>query len=100
MLLDTSGLLCYVDAGDARHADAVTLFDAAPRKFTHSYVLAELIPLARSRGHDLAAVLAFSGDLIDSPLVEVVWVDEFWHRAALALLRSRPDKTYSLCDAA
>jgi predicted nucleic acid-binding protein len=36
---------------------------------------------------------------MDSQDVEVVWVDEFLHRAALTFLRARPDKGYSLCDA-
>lgn len=31
--------------------------------------------------------------------IEIVWVDEELHEAALALLRARLDKTYSLCDA-
>jgi predicted nucleic acid-binding protein len=38
-------------------------------------------------------------ELIDNPEVDVVWVDEYLHRAALAFLQARPDKTYSLCDA-
>jgi len=36
---------------------------------------------------------------IEEPLVEVVWVDETLHRAALTLLQARLDKAYSLCDA-
>ena len=39
MLLDTAGLLCYFDVSDARHADAVTFFDAATTKLTHNYIL-------------------------------------------------------------
>ena len=31
--------------------------------------------------------------------MEKYWVDEGLYRAALSLLRSRADKTYSLCDA-
>ncbi len=41
----------------------------------------------------------FIQDLVDSPLVEVVWVGEALHTTAFALLQDRLDKTYSLCDA-
>jgi predicted nucleic acid-binding protein len=43
--------------------------------------------------------LEFARDLIESELVEVIWVDRTLHQAALDLLRARADKTYSLCDA-
>src|SRR5690348_1760332 len=99
MLLDTSGLLCYIDARDARHGDAVRPFTAARRRVTHSYVLAELIALCHARRAPRAACLLFVADLADNPLVDVHWVDEARHRAAMALLQSHADKTYSLCDA-
>ncbi len=99
MLLDTSGLLCYVDAADPRHDEADLLVDTAPSLLTHSYVLAEFIPLCQSRRLRRADALAFSVALLDNPDVEVVWVDDGLHRAALALLDRREDKRYSLCDA-
>jgi uncharacterized protein len=99
MFLDTSGLLCDFDRGDSRHRDAVTFFQAAPNRFTHSDVLAEFLPLCRVRGLDRTKALAFATDLIDNPEVDVVWVDEYLHRAAIAFLQARPDKAYSLCDA-
>jgi predicted nucleic acid-binding protein len=43
--------------------------------------------------------LTFLGDLLDNPDIETVWVDEPLHREAVALLFTRTDKTYSLCDA-
>lgn len=99
MLLDTSGLLSYFDQADARHAEAEELFDAADRPLTHSYVLAEFLPLCNSRRLNRAAYLAFAAELLDSPVIELVWVDEALHRAAFALVLARQDKTYSLCDA-
>jgi predicted nucleic acid-binding protein len=77
----------------------VAFFDAATMKLTHSYVLAEFVPLCQARGLNRAGALAFAADMLDNPQVELVWVDEFLHRAALSLLESRLDKTYSLCDA-
>lgn len=99
MLLDTSGLLCYLDDSDHRHADALAQFRSAPERLTHSYVLAEFVPLCRVRRVDRSRMFAFVADLLDSPHVEIVWVGESLHRAALGLLRARPDQFYSLCDA-
>lgn len=99
MLLDTSGLLCYFDIGDSRHSDAVIYFDAAHKLLTHSYVLAEFIPLCQTRGLARAGAIAFAIELLGNPEVKTVWIDNAMHRAALALLQKRLDKTYSLCDA-
>lgn len=99
MFLDTSGLLCYIDGRDARHHDAVTLFHAASTRLTHSYVLAEFIPLCMTRNMPRQTTLEFAAQLLDSAAVTVVWVDIVLHRAALEYLEQRFDKTYSLCDA-
>ena len=99
MLLDTAGLLCCHHAAELQHAEAVRHFSSAIARLTHDYVLAEFVPLCESRGLDRVVALDFVFDLLDNPHVEVVWVDEVLHRSALNLLRSRLDKTYSLCDA-
>ena len=99
MLLDTSGLFAYLDENDARHEDAVELFLAAPVLLTHSYVLAELVPLLHTRGFDRQRSVDFQQELLDSPDIEIIWVDASLHRTAVALLEERIDKGYSLCDA-
>lgn len=100
MLLDTSGLLCYLHQNEPQHQKAVQLLNgASKRSLTHSYVLAELIALALIRRFPRPAVLAFVMDLLESPDIETVWVDELLHREAMQLLIERHDKTYSLCDA-
>jgi uncharacterized protein len=99
MLLDTSGLLCYFDRAEARHADTVSHFHSATFRLSHSYVLAEFVPLCQARGLPRVETLAFAWDLLSDPAVELVWVNEELHRAALSLLQARLDKTYSLCDA-
>jgi uncharacterized protein len=99
MLLDTSGLLSYFDDDDARHEDADTFFHAASARLTHAYVLAEFVPLCRKRRLNVETGLSFVVDLLNTPAVEIVWVEEWLHRAAITLLQERPDKTYSLCDA-
>jgi uncharacterized protein len=100
MLLDTSGLYCYLDAADARHQRARTLLDNASVRVTHNYVLAELIALCNARRVDRGTVLAFLLELMNDPSVSTVWVGEHETRLALALLQAREDKSYSLCDAA
>jgi len=100
MLLDTSGLLCYLHQNEPQHQEAVQLLNGANKQLlTHSYVLAELIALALVRRFPRPAVLAFATDLLDNPDIETVWVSEQLHREAMKLLSDRPDKIYSLCDA-
>ena len=99
MLLDTSGLLSFLDDSDAHHASATQFFKTAGVRLTHSYILAELVPLCRVRRLSRAKTLAFAAAIIDNEDVETVWVDKRLHRAAVALLKARPDKDYSLCDA-
>jgi predicted nucleic acid-binding protein len=99
MLLDTSGLFYYYHRDEPQHADAVRFFNSAPFPITHSYVLAEFVPLCQARGLPRAAALTSAAGLLDNASVNFVWVDEGLHRDALSLLQNRLDKTYSLCDA-
>ena len=99
MFLDTSGLLCYLDAAEAGHDESARLMLSARRMLTHSYVLAELVALAHARGLPRPLVLEFLAELEDDLGITVAYVNEELHRAAVDLLSRRLDKTYSLCDA-
>src|SRR6266851_2518686 len=99
MLLDTSGLLCYHDRDQTEHAQAQNLLEQPGRKIVHNYVLVEFVALAQARKLSRKPALDFLGSLLNNPLVETVWVDERLHREGMELLRRRPDKGYSLCDA-
>jgi uncharacterized protein len=99
LLLDTSGLLCYVHKSEPQHKQAVKILDSTSQTLTHSYVLAEFVALAIIRRFPRPATLTFVSDLLENPDIEVVWVDESLHREAVKLLLERQDKTYSLCDA-
>lgn len=68
-------------------------------RLTHNYVLAEFVALATARRLPRIAALTFLADLLETPDIETVWVDEELHQQAMGLLFARPDKTYSLCDA-
>lgn len=99
MLLDTSGLLCFFDARDFRHQQARSLVEETQTLITRNYVLAEFVPLCQSRGLGRRETLGFALNLLNNPLIEIIWADDVLHRAAHALLEARLDKTYSLCDA-
>ena len=99
MLLDTSGLLCLLHRDEPQNAAAIELYAKASFRLTHSYVLAEFVPLAQVRGLPRELALEFSQRALDDDEIEVVWVDGLLHRQAVELLQARQDKTYSLCDA-
>src|SRR5438552_3630101 len=99
MFLDTSGLFAYHSLAEQNHSDALSLFEAAPRKLTHSYVLAELVALSQARRLPRPPILAFIRALLAHPQVEVIWVDADLSLRALQLLEERADKSYSLADA-
>jgi predicted nucleic acid-binding protein len=99
MLLDTSGLFCLHHRDEPQHKEACELYENAINRITHSYVLAEFVALTKARGLKREAVLSFAFDIIDSFEIEVVWIEEIYHRQGLLLLQKRLDKSYSLCDA-
>lgn len=99
MLLDTSGLLCFLHLDEPQHKRAVELIATTSRTMlTHNYVLAELVALAMVRGFSRSTVLSYIFELLRNSDVQVVWIDEPLHREAMNLLLERKDKTYSLCD--
>jgi len=99
LLLDTSGLLCLHFSTEPLHTQACVAYQKATTRLTHNYVIAEYVALANARRFPRASVLDFVVDLLSSPDIETVWVDESIHRAAVELLLLRQDKSYSLCDA-
>lgn len=99
MLLDTSGLLCLYHRAEPLHEQARIAYQSASFRFTHSYVLAEFVALANARRLPRLDSLSFLTDLVNNPDIEMLWVGEEIHQAAMTLLFARPDKAYSLCDA-
>jgi uncharacterized protein len=99
MLLDTSGILCFLHQDEPQHQKAVELITSTNQiMLVHNYVLAELVALALVRGFSRSIVLTYISELLRNPAVQVVWIDELLHREAMDLLVERQDKTYSLCD--
>lgn len=99
MLVDTSGWFCIFDDGDHRHETAVKLYRSQSSRLTHSYIVAELVPLMITRRKGLPRALDAIGSILDDVGVEVVWVDQTLTRRAVEFLDERRDKTWSLCDA-
>jgi predicted nucleic acid-binding protein len=99
MLLDTSGLFCYLHVREADHIEAVRLMANSPIRLTHNYVLAELVALAVVRGIPREPLLNFLTDVERDAAIDLVFVDRNLHSTAVDLLRRRPDKLWSLCDA-
>lgn len=99
MLVDTSGWLCVLHKDEPEHAEAVKLYTNAPIRVTHSYILAEFVPLAEVRKFPRQSNLNFTRRILEDTEVKLIWIDEGLHRRAVELLFERQDKTYSLCDA-
>jgi uncharacterized protein len=99
MFLDTSGLLSLYDSRDAFHEDAAREFRRADRLLTHNYVLAELVAIVNARNLPRRNAIRYIRSLLDHPSIELLWVDEGFHRAGMDLLAHRVDKDYSLCYA-
>ena len=99
MLLDTSGLLCFIDPGEGQHADAVTYLESAERCVTHNLVITELVALGEVRGVSRQKLLDFARGLPNLKFIDFVFVHDELHELALDLLTNRLDKEWSLCDA-
>ena len=100
IFLDTSGLLCLFDASDAKHQTAKIYFDTTVNKIVTNYVVAEFVALAHARRMPRLTALELVVDLQHSSEVMMVYIDDQLHQVALAMLQSRLDKSWSLCDAA
>lgn len=99
MLLDTSGLLCFLFDREPEHQRAVHCFTTARTLFSHTLVLAELIALCSSRKYDRNKCLDFVSELLLSEDVEIVIADKSLLQRGVTLLQQREDKVWSLCDA-
>lgn len=99
MLIDTSGFLCVLDIRDSRHETAASLYQSAAFRLTHSYVLVELVSLAKARNFSRKRTLNFISELFDDGHVKLVWIDDRVTQNAVDLLVGREDKEWSLCDA-
>ncbi len=99
VFVDTSALYALLDRDDVHHAQAGAdwsgLMEMGTPLFTHSYVLVETFALVQ-RWLGLEAVRALQQDLM--PILEVIWIGEDLHRAAVEALLASRKRTVSLVD--
>ena len=105
LFIDTSGWVAYVNEGDSRHQEALSLCQAAVTTgrmlVTTNYVTAELVALLTARLRISRPQLISIVDLLLAmPQLEVIHVTPELNASAWDLLRHRPDKDWSLVDAA
>jgi uncharacterized protein len=103
VFIDTAGWVCHLDASQPQHVSASTLIGVClaegRRLVTSSYVLVELVAVLTIRRRVARTELITSLDTIRNwNQLTVVHVDAVLDEAAWALLRSRPDKGWSLTD--
>jgi len=105
LFADTSGWGNLLDATQPYHSLAASIYRAARHEgrkvVTTNYIIAELIALmARPLRIPRPMVIAFVESLRISPNVEIVHIDQDLDSQAWDLLKSRPDKEWSLTDCA
>ena len=97
--VDTSAFLAILDAGDAWHQPADSLWrrllDEDHPLVTTNYVVVESCAVAQRR-LSLEAVRTLQGDIL--PLVVIRWVDETTHQAAMTAMLTAGRRQLSLVD--
>ena len=99
VFVDTSGIFAYLVQDDYMHVRAKAVFQSFAENntqlLTSSYVLVETTALLQRRiGGD--AVIDFLNKI--QPLLDVIWVDEYWHTKAINRLITLNQKKVSLVD--
>jgi len=100
-LLDTSYLLALEPANDQSDKSALQhwqkLSKKSPRLVMTSFIFGEVVTFFNSRGYHAKAVQV-GNQLLQSPSVEIVQVDEVLLLEGWALLQQHQDKDFSLAD--
>ena len=100
---DSSGFIAAFDPTDATHAQAAEAWrriaKAGERLLTTQLVVAETVTYLRRRGGWEPSRRAGTA-ILDSPLIEIVALDEEQLGAAWREFVRNPDPKLSLCDAA
>lgn len=95
---DTSALYAFLVAEDARHGEALAIFDtlsAGTSLVCSSFVVHEIVALLQAR-IGVPAVRRFVEAV--QPMLEVVWVDAAIHGRAIAALLAAGRRNVSLTD--
>jgi predicted nucleic acid-binding protein len=100
---DTSGWGNLVDATQAYHTLSANMYRAARQQgrkvITSNYIITELVALMTNPLRiPRTVMIAFIDGLKSSPYVEIVYMDSTLDYKAWQLMKSRPDKEWSLVD--
>lgn len=98
VFVDTSALYAVLDRDDANHEAAATAYESLLDRttlLTHSYVVVETSALVQRR-LGMEAVRVLSDDVL--PALEVAFVDESLHRAAVGAMLAAGNRDVSLVD--
>ncbi|HEV2281930.1 MAG TPA: PIN domain-containing protein [bacterium] len=99
VFVDTSGLYALLDADDLYHDRAALIWDRLYREqntlISHNYVIVETMVIVQRRLGP-AASRALARDI--TPLLDVVWVGEPLHTAAVTALLASERRDISLVD--
>lgn len=97
LFVDTSALVAFLDADDARHAEVVAAFAAlaSDELVTHGYVIAESIAVVRRR-LGVEAVITLLDDVL--PVVELLPVEPELYASAQARYRASLPSGVSFVD--
>lgn len=103
LFVDTSGWVCAAIESEPFHAAAGTILQEARRRhrgiITTSYVISEMVPLLQRIGVSRPSILQLVEMVRTSADITVIHVDEQLDEDGWQLLKSRPDKDWSLVDA-
>ena len=99
VFVDTSALYALVSTRDDDHERAVTLWDNLAQSYrpliTNNYALAECFALVQNRlGFDFVRYLKY--EVV--PSLEIAWIDEEQHEAAINYVISANRRSLSLVD--
>lgn len=101
IFLDTGYLLALELSNDRNHGKAMrhwkAVLESLPQLVTTSYVLDEVVTFFNNRGHHEKAVQV-GDNLLRSPSVSFIHVDEKLFFEGWRYFRKHQDKTYSLTD--
>lgn len=99
VFVDTPALYAFLDADDRYHARAARIWDHLHRAHgaltSHNYVIVETAAIVQRRLGP-AAVQALARDVL--PLLDVAWIDEALHSAAVTALLASERQDISLVD--
>ncbi len=99
IFIDTSGFIAVLDMDEASHARAAetwqNILTSAEALVTTNYVLVETCALVQNR-LGMAAVKVFQEDIV--PVLQIEWIDNTVHHAAMGIMLAAVRKKLSLVD--